>query len=328
VLAGAQVAGAVVGLAGGAAAAGGLAVVLLARATARSPRRAYPPMLHRATSWTAVTVPLAVGRTTLLAIDMWLVKAMIDDPAAAGTYAAAYTLSRLPHFVSQGLASAVFPRVSGLLAEGRAAAARAVAVQAMRVVLIVFVPLCFVVAGSAEPIIVLLFSRRFAAAATPLVVLMAALSCSAALMLLSELLAAADRPGVRTAVVVALVPVSAALNVVLIARYGFNGAAAASLATFALGLLAAAAAVWVHLRAAPPLITALRCAAAGALVYLAGRFWPAAGWAVVAKAALQVLGCLALLAACGELRRADVRSVLGVARRRGRGGTNTGARGA
>lgn len=302
-------AGAVGGLVVGSIVAGALALVLLLRERKAIPSVPYPPMLGRALSWTAVSVPTSCASTTLAAMDLWLVKAMMADPAAAGVYGTAYAVSRLPQFMVQGLVGAVFPRVSGALAEGNRALARSVSAEAMRLLAIIFVPVCFLVAGSASEITTLLFSVRYAGAGAPLALLIASMSCFACLSLMLGLIAAANHPGARMCLVLGLLPVGAVLNWLLIPRFGLEGAATASLITFAAGTLIAAFLVYHHIGAAPPLWTCLRCVAAGAIVYTIGLFWAAPGWLVVGK--LAVLGTLylAVLFVLRELRKEDLLTI-------------------
>ncbi|MEE9293703.1 MAG: polysaccharide biosynthesis C-terminal domain-containing protein [Phycisphaerae bacterium] len=293
ILLGVGVAGGVVGLALGSIVAGALAFFLLVRERKLMPSEPYPPMLRRALSWTAMAIPTVSARAALMAMDLWMVKAMMDDPVAAGLYGVAYTVSRLPHFITQGLVGAVFPRVSGALAEGSNALARSVSAEAMRLLIIVFVPICVLVAGSASEIAAFLFSAKYAGAGAPLSLLIISMSCSAYLSLMLALIAAADHPGVRMAVVVALLPVGAGLNLLLIPRLGLEGAATASLITLGLGAVIAGLLAYSYVRAVPPLWSCLRCVTAGGVVYAMGRAWAPTGWSVIGK--LAALGTLYLV---------------------------------
>jgi len=292
-----------------------LAAVMLAREVRALPVVHYAPLLRRTWQWTATGLPAGLGMTTLLTVDMWLVKAMIDDPDAAGLYGAAYSLSRLPMFLVQGLVGAVFPRVSEALAQGRPELARSVSAESMRVLFVVFFGVCGVVAGADRQITTLLFSARYAEAGTPLTLLTIAASLYAWLFLQTRLIAACDRHAVRMALVMALLPVSVGLTAALIPRWGLEGAALASLVTFAGGVAAGVALVWRHLRALPPGWPLLRCALAGTAVYGAGVLWPAAGWLLVAKLGAVTALYFVLLLALRELRGADLRILGRVFRR-------------
>jgi O-antigen/teichoic acid export membrane protein len=239
---------------------------------------------------------------------MWLVKPLVGD-AAAGIYGAAFAASRLPDIMSQGLTGAVFAKVSHALAEGKIAVARSVAVGAMRFVLVVFTPICALTACSSEAIIRILYTRKYIEAAPLLTILVAAICLGAAFKLLLQLLAAADRPGQRMAFVVALLPVSLALNVLLIRHYGLLGAAWASMITMAAGVAVGIVFVFRFLGVWPPVWAALRCGAAAAVACGLGLCWMPGGALVLVKLALLGLLYLGLLALLGEIGAGDLGAV-------------------
>ncbi len=304
--------GAVFGVFVGVAAAGLLAAFLLGRENRRIPSVHYGPLARRVRYWTTVSVPTTLVFAALMTADMWLVKGMVDDPRAAGIYGVAYSLSRLPLFMLYGLAGAVFPRVSMEVAGGRAERAGAAATEALRFLLILFLPVCAVMAGSAREIAVFLFSSRYADSALPLLILAPGIALAALMHMGFQFVAASDRPGTRLAALVGLLACGLGLNWLLIPRWGTAGAAAASSATFALG--AAVALLlgrrWVPFRMPP--MTLLRCGLGGGLVFAVARLWPTDGPLLLVKLAL--LGLLyggVVLAS----RETTVRELLGAARR-------------
>jgi O-antigen/teichoic acid export membrane protein len=317
VLLGLGTAGAMAGLTAGPVAAGIVAVALMWRINSRTPAEPYPAMGPRALSWTLMALPADIGMATLMTVDVWIVKGRVPDPAAAGLYGAAYAVSRLPDMAVQGLVSAVFGRVSGALAEGDARLARSVSTEAMRFLLIMLTPVCVIAAGSAREIMKLLFSAPYANGAAVLTTLVVAVSCAAGLKVMLSLLAAADRPGKRSLLVLGLLPVGVGLCLWLTHRMGPAGAAAASLITMATGMTVGVVLVHRYLGALPPPLSALRCGLAGGAVLALGLLWQAAGLMLVPK--LAALGLLygILLFVLGELGVEDVRSVLRALRRQG-----------
>ena len=315
-LLGLGVAGAMAGLGAGALLAAAASAVLLWRASAGLPSAPHPEMRRRVVYWTSVWLPADAAYATLMTLDVWLVKGMMEDPNAAGAYAVAYSLSRVPMFLMFGLGGAVFPRVSAELAQGNAPAARLIAFQAMRFLMIVFVPCCCFFAASAPEAIGFLYSSRYLSAGLSLAILGPAIYCAAQMELGCLLIAAADRPGIRLALTVAVLAVAAVCNVALIPALGMAGAALASLIAFGVGAVAGTALVGRVLRVGPPVRTALRCCLAGGLLYAVSRFWPAQGWVVAAK--VPALGALyiAALFALRELRMEDLRMVWDGLRRR------------
>jgi O-antigen/teichoic acid export membrane protein len=303
---------AVWGLGGWVAGAGLAALIaggLLAREGRGGPREAYPAMGRRVVRWAVLALPVTVGVGGAMTVDLWLVKGLVPDAAAAGVYAAAVSLSRFPMFLVHGLAGAVFPRVSGAWAAGTTGLARSVASEAMRLVLVAFAPVCFITLGAATEIAVFVYGPRYAGAGPSLVVLIVAMFCAAQSMLTLRLLAAADRLGERLAVAVAMVLLASGCGALLVPAWGPAGAAWASLIAFGVGAAAGTALVFRHLGAAPPRWTAVRCVAAGALVCVLSRAWPTSGWWVPVKLAALSAAYLLVLCLIRELRREDAANV-------------------
>ena len=143
-------------------------------------------------------------------------------------------------------------------------------------------------------------------------VLMVAISVYAFFQLMLALTAAADRPGLRTAFALGLVPVGLALNFLLIPRHGIIGAAAATLITMTAGVLGMTPFVKRYTGALLPFRSLMRCGIAGVLVYGAARGWNAEGWMLVPRLALLGLAYIALLFVTGELGKKEIRSAAGV----------------
>jgi len=301
--------GAMLGLWVGAAGGAAVSVWLLLRQRRRAPHTPYPPMSKRVRHWTAVSLPRTVGMRTVESLDIWLVKALLPASGAAGLYAAAYALARLPLFLVHGLGDAVFPRVSGALEQGDRRLARSIAVEAMRFVMVLFIPISFITAGAAGEIVTLLFSGRYAEAAPSLIVLTPAIFLAGLTHCSLRLVAAAGRPGLAMLVTLALLAIAATGNVLLILHVGMLGAAVASLVTFAGGAAAGTALAYRLLGVLPPARTILRCVVAGAAAGLLAWLWPASGWLVVAKLIAAGLLYLAILLALRELKTEDLGTI-------------------
>lgn len=299
--------------------AAGVGLWLLLRAGRGLPRVDYPEMRRRSLAWVGYSVAFSMGTSTLLAIDIWCVRGLLDDAEQVGLYGVAFVLARTPKFLMQAIDGAIFPRVSQALAQGRKSLAAAVATDAYRTLLIVLIPLCLLVGESATAILTFLFSERYAAAGRLLAILMVAISLYALFQLMLVLLAAADRPGVRTAFALGLLPLGLGLNFLLIPPFGITGAGVATLLTMLVGVLALAPMVRRCIGAFPPVRTLARCGLAGGLVFGAARFWPAEGWALIPRLAVLGAGYVGLLWGLGELADKDFRSLFRAIPRRAGG---------
>lgn len=315
--------GAIIGQIIGTGVAVAITLVLCLRVQAQIPAVPYPPMMRRAFGWTAMEFPAALGIMTLASLDLWLVQRLIEDEGLIGVYGAAFTLSRLPHFFVAGMTAAVFPRVSGAFAEGNRELAREVGRKAIRLLIVVFIPFCCLMGSSADEIVGLLFPAKFGGAGGPVVLLSIAMSCLGVTLLLCSLVAAANRPGARLALVAVLLPLGYLLICKLIPVWGLSGAAAASLVTTAVGVTLASLFVGRSLGILPPGLTILRCALAGAAVYLLGRIWPTEGLMVMVKCVAVGVFYVAGLVLLRELRKEDLTSLTCVFSRKSSAGTQT-----
>ena len=303
--------GGIAGQVAATAVAAGLGVFLLLRAIRGLDKVEYPQMLTRSASWAGYSFVYAVAMSTLITMDMWCVKGLIPNAAQAGFYGAAFALARTPKFLIQPVTGAVFPRVSQALTQNRCDLAADVTKQSFRILFIVLVPLCVLVGESATEIINFLFSDRYSSAGSPLIILMAALSVYAFFQLLMSLTSAADRPGLRMAFSLVLVPIGLVLNFLLIPIHGIIGAAQATLITMSIGVLVTFRFVLRCTGAKIPGWTVFRCAISGMLVYGAASLWSAYDWMLIPKLAIMGMIYIAVLFIIGELGKKEIQSVAG-----------------
>jgi O-antigen/teichoic acid export membrane protein len=270
---------------------------------------AYAPMARRTLRWTLAGLPTVVGLRTAALMHVWLVKALMADPAAAGAYGAAYSLSHMPSFVVGGLLSAAFPRISHAMHHGDTAAARSVSLQAFRFVLILLTPVCFLLAAAPAEALSLVFSARYAGGAEALAVVVWGVLLSGLMGCALRMVAAADRPVWVAAAAAGLAAVAAGTGALLIPRFHLPGAAWGFVVTFGVGAGVSLAMVRRRLGIVLPWRTAGRCGVAGAAVFALSLAWPAAGWVVAVKLAALGGAYLAILFGLRELRPAELRRI-------------------
>ena len=292
-----------------------LSVYLLERERAKAPAVVYGPLAERVRYWTALSLPSVLALGFLTTIDMWCVKGMLRDPTAAGLYAAAYSISRVPLFLAYGLSAAVFPRVSEAIEMDDIVTARAVVLKAMRVLLLVFVGITAIGASSSSEIVTLVFSARYAAAASSLAILVVATLFASHMQLCLSVIGAADRPAWHLSAVVLLASIGLLSNVLLIPRLGIEGGAYAMAITFGLGAMVGSTMVYRIFRLLPRFRTVARSAVAALIVFMLGRVWQP-GFALVApKLIILTLAYGILLIVLHEIDRDDWASARPVVRR-------------
>ncbi len=165
-------------------------------------------------------------------VDLFLVKALLQDNALAGYYTAAGAVARIPYFVLTALGMVMLPAVAGKVASGQHAGD--FVRDAFRYVLIILLPATAVIAATAKPLVMLLYRSEYVAAAYPLAILSVGMAALTLAYLFAVVINAAGRPAISAAAAVGMVALSVAINISLIPKYGLAGAAAAtSFASFA-----------------------------------------------------------------------------------------------
>jgi len=258
----------------------------------------------------AVAAPLLLFGLCLQLVsrlDLFALKALGGTATDAGYYGAAQNLAVGPGLFALAFSPLLLATLGRLGRDGHADAARALGRQAMRLTW-TLLPLVGVVAGTSHEIVGLVMGPDFAPAAPLVVLLFAAAAALAAVAVAASVLAAADRPGLASAVGVGMLAVALVGYAVLIPERGALGAAAATAIATAFAAIVGAALVHTVWRASSTL-TALRgivlAVAAGAV----GTLWHAPGLWVVAELLVLTAGCFFGLVALGEVS-ADERAQL------------------
>jgi len=179
-------------------------------------------------------------KSVLIHMDIWFVKALSGDGDAAaitlGYYAIAYNLARIPYFMISGVTFTAFPAISRAFFENRISDVRDIIRQMFRLIFLVLLPLNALVFSRADEMIVLLFSETYQPAADTFRILFAGISLYTIFMFLVSIFAAENRPRTSLVYSVLLIPIGVILNMVLIPKYGIEGAAVATAGVSLIGV--------------------------------------------------------------------------------------------
>ncbi|MDH4135888.1 MAG: oligosaccharide flippase family protein [Anaerolineae bacterium] len=247
----------------------------------------------------------AVGMHLFNRLDLLVVKALSGAPEAAGFYGAAQNLTIVPGLFAASFSPPLLATMTQLLGQGQDKTARAMARQAMRLVLCLL-PFAGVAAGAASEIVGLIYGRPFLPTG-PLVALL--IFSALALTMISvttTILTAAGRPGLTFALTGPLVPLALGAHLLLVPRFGPPGAAAATTALAWLGAGTTTLAVYRQCAITPAPATILRTTLTALIAYFLSSAWHTSGaWLVVKLAGITavILTCLFLL---GELTGQDL----------------------
>jgi len=203
----------------------------------------------------------------LLSIDLWSVKILVDDPAAAGFYTSAQTISRVPYFLFLGLTTALFPALSHSVSSGQEEASRKQVRQAMRLQALVLLPAGAIVSASPGAVVKLFFGIDFQPAVAPLTLLFWGMILFTCFYNLAVILSVTGRPLSALGFSLACIGGDVVLNWLLVPRMGLTGAALATALTSLAGTVILAALVTARFGGLLSVRTLLKLLAAAGLVF-------------------------------------------------------------
>lgn len=272
------------------------------RATLRFDRRRALPVIRDAVGL-GVVMMVGLLHYRADAVLLSLLKPAVD----VGIYAVAYRFLEQAFLLPGLLVSAIFPIIARYAHAGDARLDE-VLNRSFQVLLLAGTAATLLVVTLAEPVVAIVAGPDFGASVTPARILAGALPILFVSPVFFNLLFAVNRKRALLEVGVLVLAANIALNLVLIPRYSYTGAAAATVVTetlsFAGTVALARRAVPFHLDLAF-LPRALAAALAGAAAAAAG--WSLSPWLAAG------LGMLAFAAAAylaGAVTRADLRTVL------------------
>ena len=171
-------------------------------------------------------------------LDVFLVDGF-KGAAAVGLYGAGVVIAEGLWMPSQAVSTALFPTIAAQQNESERRATTPLVVRSTLWLTLILAAVLFVAAG---PVVDVLYSTRFSASAAVVRILAPGIVLFAGARVLGNDIAARGRPLVNSVFAGASVVCNIALNVVLIPRYGIDGAAWASTASYSLLFLVTAAA--------------------------------------------------------------------------------------
>ncbi|MEQ1627087.1 MAG: oligosaccharide flippase family protein [Nitrospira sp.] len=241
-------------------------------------------------------------------MDLFMLKILGGTAAEAGIYSAAQSLSLLPGLFSWTFSSLLLATLSRQLADCQRERARELARDALRVTMLLL-PVAAIIAGAAPEIVQVVFGTAFLSAGPLLALLIVGAVSNVMLMVSITIMTAAGLPARTIMFTAPLVLLALAGHLVLIPRFGQQGAALVTVVVSSLGAIAAGAGVYALWKVWPPVGTAIRSLAIGLVVGTVSLWWSTSGVLVFPK--LVLLGIVSLLGYwwIGEFRPGEIAAV-------------------
>lgn len=177
-------------------------------------------------AWQVVVFFLAYE--LLISIDLYLVKALLKDDALTGVYNAALTVGRIPYYIFYAMTVFLLPMVSRSTAQNNLPETQKILAQALRIILILLVPMIILLSIFAKPVLALLYGTDFAGGAQAMSILVFGVGFLTLFYVLSFAMNGAGKTKTSMAIATFGVLINAALNYFFILRSGIVGSAIAT----------------------------------------------------------------------------------------------------
>ncbi len=242
----------------------------------------------------------------LLSIDLWSVKILVDDPAAAGFYTSAQTISRVPYFLFLGLTTALFPALSHSVSSGREEASRKQVRQALRLQALILLPTAAIVSSSPGAVVKLFFGTDFQPAVGPLTLLFWGMVLFTCFYNLAVILSVTGKPLTALGFSLACIGADILLNWLLIPRMGMTGAALATALTSLAGTAILAALVTHRFGGLLSMRSLFKLTSAAGLIFLLSALLPGEGFLLILKGVVLFAVYIGGMMALKEVHREDL----------------------
>jgi stage V sporulation protein B len=167
----------------------------------------------------------------LMSIDLFAVKAIGGGEAEVGYYTSAATISKVPYFIFVGLAMTLLPSISRSISLNNASLTRDYIQQSIRYMLVLLIPSTVLISATSTGLLALVYSSTYIAAATTLSILIFGLASLSVFFVLANIVIGSGRPQIALGIALPALGIDIGLNILLIPRYGMEGAAWATTAT-------------------------------------------------------------------------------------------------
>lgn len=218
--------------------------------------------------YAAGTALLGVIFTLLISIDIFCVKALMEDGNQVGYYVAAATLARAPFMLFIAISTVTLPALSNAISSNDGRLVHVYVSQSLRLHLIMLLPLTVIISASSTRLVTLVYGHGYESAGPVLSLLMAAFMLFGLTNALYHMLVAAGQTKFPLASTAVLVMVLIGLALWMIPKYGIFGGAVAATWAAALGFAGAGVAVHRRFGSTIGLRSLLRIIAVSALIYM------------------------------------------------------------
>ncbi len=248
--------------------------------------------------------------TLLFSIDLFLVKALLQENMLVGYYNASVNLARSLYFLLSALALVLLPAISEAVTKNKPEQTKRLIKESMRYVFMCLIPLCILMSVTSKNLVALFYQARYLPAATPLSILVFGSAFLTIFFILATVLMGAGNPKLPMMVVILLVFIDFILNLVLIPQYSLAGAAIATTLTSIIGAIILSSAVVIRFGMFTSLKSLMKILLASLVVYVIASLIPTINkFLLPAEYALLAMVYLGVLLLLKEVTKEDIRRI-------------------
>lgn len=252
---------------------------------------------------------LSVSLTLIGTLDLLMVKSILKDNALTGFYSAAERISKVPYFLLGALGVVLLPAISRSIQTDTKQNTKNLINRSLKILIMILAPLTLLISFSAQKIVTILYSGKYAQAGLPLSILIFGAGFLTVFVILSSIINASNRPKIVMYITLVGLLISFASNYILIKRFGLvGGAISTTLATFIMVVIAAIYTYRLHKRLVS-LLSVLKIGIVSVIIAIPVIFIQNKLLLLFSYPFLLLL-YLIIMIGTGELKRADLKEVL------------------
>lgn len=242
----------------------------------------------------------------LLTIDLYFVKALLQDDHLTGLYNAAITVGRIPYYLFAALAMILLPAISKTTAERNTAETTSLVNKSLRLMTLLLFPMVTLLIIYASPILHFFYGNRYDGAEHALGVFALGVGFLTVFYVLAFALNGAGLVRISMRLSFFGFLIMAALNFVLIPAFGIVGAALAATLTAAALTVSILIATETHFSVRLPRKTILLSLFATFIIVVLSRFLPQGAYSFLFSGTVLFALYFAFLRLFGELTDEDI----------------------
>lgn len=241
----------------------------------------------------------------ILTIDLYFVKALLQDDHLTGLYNAAITIGRIPYYLFAALAMILLPAISKTTAERKSAETSSLVSKALRLMTLLLFPMITLLVIYAPQIMHFFYGARYQGAEDTMSLFAIGVGFLTVFYVLSFALNGAGLVKIPMKLAFFAFLGMLCLNFILIPRFGLIGAALSTTITSFILMIGILLYTERHFSVKLPFKTVFLSLLSVFLITVLARLLPTGSYSFLASGTILFLTYFAILRAFGELRTED-----------------------